>query len=274
MKPIISIAIAIYVPGYAGAFLSGFYGSKGDLKAGLISAATAGMFKGVGSLGGAPGSLQKIALHGLVGGVSSSLQGGSFKSGFMSAAIAQAFAPGIDNLDRGNAGISVTRTIAAALVGGTVAELGGGKFANGAVTGAFSRMFNDDSYHQNKLLGEVNGMGSSKTFDAGNTIKIEPYSHTVGADPFTYAVDYHYYDNNSKLVPMASPLNEFGKPIPAFVGHAVTGQGGGGPDRTFTAPALKVDGSSARIQWRVTIPHQIETHQNTMGWNLRVYKGP
>ena len=114
-------------------------------------------------------------------------------------------------------------------------------------------------------------MGSSKTFDAGHKIRIEPYSHTIGADPFDYEVDYHYYDNNGKLIPMAAPLNAFGRPIPAFARHVTTGQGGGVPDATLIAPALQFDGYSGRVQWRVTIPRQMETHQNSMGWNLRVY---
>lgn len=49
---------------------------------------------------------------------------------------AQAFAPGIDQIQAG-ARFSPERIIAASIVGGTASTLGGGKFANGATTAAF-----------------------------------------------------------------------------------------------------------------------------------------
>ncbi len=162
--------------------------------------------------------------------------------------------------------------IASGVVGGLAARFGGGDFSNGALTAAYAYLFNDALHPKKTLLGEVNGRGASKTFDAGNSIHIEPYSHTLGTESFSYEVDYRYYDSNGKLMPMAVPLNEFGNPKPAFTGSAITGQGGGIPDLTFTAPALRVDGAGTRVQWRVTIPNQASTHDNSLGVNLRVYR--
>lgn len=79
--------------------------------------------------------------------MSSFANGGHFQRGFLSAGVAQAFAPGIADLDSSSFGQSPMRIAAAAVVGGTTAVLDGGKFANGAVTGAFSRAFNDE-YHK------------------------------------------------------------------------------------------------------------------------------
>lgn len=85
-------------------------------------------------------------------------------------------------------------------------------------------LFNELGDHGPKrtLLGEVNGTGSSETFDAGNTIQVEPYSHTLGTEFFGYEVDYRYYDSNGKLIPMAVPVNEFGRAVPAFARSRVT----------------------------------------------------
>ncbi len=241
------------------------YVAGGTAKSAFFGALSGATFGWVGDMSAGWNVYATAYMHGIAGGVSSGLAGGDFTSGFLGSAFGTlaGVAQVNDIYDRG-----ILRTI----VGGIAAEIGGGKFSNGALTAAYGYLFNEVAHPKKTLLGEVNGRGSSETFDAGRTIRIEPYSHTIGVDFFTYEVDYRYYDSDGRLMLMALPLNEFGKPIPAFTGHVVTGQGGGGPDLTFTAPELKVDGASGRIQWRVTIPHQIETHQNSMGWNLRVYR--
>jgi len=85
--------------------------------------------------------------HGVVGGASSVMNGGSFKAGFMSAAVTQSVSQGVGT---GVFGKNITdpmvrakNAFAAAVIGGTTSVLTGGKFKNGAMTGAFSRMFND-----------------------------------------------------------------------------------------------------------------------------------
>ena len=122
-----------------------------------------------------------------------------------------------------------------------------------------------------RLLGEVNGVGSSATFDAGNTIRVEPYSHTLGLDLFHYEVDYHHYDTNGRLMPSFVPLDEWYNPSPAFRGYAATGFGSGFRSEDFVAP-ITSNNVSGRVQWRVTIPVQPPTHGNSSGWNLKVYE--
>jgi hypothetical protein len=96
----------------------------------------------------------KVLAHAVAGGVMNSMQGGKFGHGFASAGITQAFAPGIDRVDRANRGFSPKRVIAAAVVGGTASVAGGGKFANGAMTAAFSRAHNGESHRFGEWIDE------------------------------------------------------------------------------------------------------------------------
>jgi len=133
--------------------LSGYI-SSGNIKGAVIGAFSAAVFQGIGNAFGrlaqsgkyAAGALRagKTLAHGVVGGVMSELQGGKFGHGFAAAGFTQAFAGPIGEVDAGNVGFSVQRTLIAATIGGTASVLSGGKFANGAVTGGFSRMFNDE----------------------------------------------------------------------------------------------------------------------------------
>lgn len=246
------------------------------LRAGLYSYASSTAASVIGdAYNGSSAFVEKAFVHGVTQGAISEVAGGSFRAGFWGAFIGSV-APIRSGF--GGSGVSgaIARTTAAAILGGIGAELGGGKFRNGALSGAFVRLFNHELGGHNapkrpkRLLGEVNGKGNSAVFDAGQKIRIEPYSHTVGADPFSYEVDYHFYDRNSNLLPMAVPLDVFGNSVPAYVRHATTGFGVGGPDMIFVAPSELY----SYVQWRVTIPHQTQTNQNSMGWNLRVYEVP
>lgn len=132
----------------AGGFAAGMVTSGGDLRAGLIGAATAMAFYGVGSaaqnlsksgvLSAQTLQVAKVVAHGMVGGVSSAAQGGNFARGFLSAGVSAALAGDIEKFAHGSNAVGV---VASAIVGGTVSEIGGGKFANGAVTAAFAYSF-------------------------------------------------------------------------------------------------------------------------------------
>jgi RHS repeat-associated protein len=148
-RTVVAIAVAVFAPEFiasatgwgatasqiaAGAIAGGI--SSGNFQGVILGGISAGLFTGLHDMSWGIG---KILAHGAVGGVMSELQGGDFRSGFLSASFTQAFAPMIDGIsDR------VARTVAAAVVGGTASRLGGGSFANGAITGAFSRLFNDE----------------------------------------------------------------------------------------------------------------------------------
>ena len=125
-------------------------------------------------------------------------------------------------------------------------------------------------------LGAVSGPGTSRTFDAGPKILIEPYSHTLGADFFYYTVDYHFYDRQGEIIPELRELDRLGRTIPKFKRRAVTGLGFNGvSNKPFEALSVsKSHYLSDRVQWRVTIPLQAPIHQNSAGWYLRVYGVP
>lgn len=156
-RMVISIAVAVYAPQFIGnfgaGFASGLVSSNGDLKAGLISGLTANAFGGLHNmpLNNFGDYAMKIGAHGAVGGISNVLQGGDFKSGFMSSAFTQAasLSGAFDGIES-----RIGNAVAAAVVGGTASVLGGGKFQNGAVTGAFSRLFNDLKCDADKCYGD------------------------------------------------------------------------------------------------------------------------
>ncbi|WP_194756338.1 hypothetical protein [Aliidiomarina indica] len=122
---------------YAGDFASGAV-QTGNLRSATVGALSSMAFLGVGQMTYGASNLMKVGSHAVVGGAISSLQGGKFVHGFVSAGItkgAQVHGVVPDNL--------VSGTIVSAIVGGTVSELTGGKFRNGAVTGAFQFVMNE-----------------------------------------------------------------------------------------------------------------------------------
>ena len=158
LKAIVSIAITVFLPGsvflsglnaFGATLVSGFLGGvvTGGLQGGLWGAFSGGLFHGIGSgftkiasTGKfSVGALRagKVLAHAVAGGTLSTLQGGKFGSGFVSAGITEAVSPTIAKI-----GNDYAEVAAAAIVGGTTSVLSGGKFGNGAITGAFGYAFN------------------------------------------------------------------------------------------------------------------------------------
>lgn len=133
--------------GFAAAGLSGFTGGiigGGDLKSGIIGAATGMAFFGVGELTGhgalAFGSAEHIANvagHAAVGCASAAASGGKCGAGALAGGAGSFAGPLIPSNNM------VVRMVAHAVIGGTAAKLGGGKFENGAITAAFGYLFNE-----------------------------------------------------------------------------------------------------------------------------------
>jgi len=95
--------------------------------AGLV--AKAGMAATAGQIIG------NAALHGMVGGLISTAEHGSFLSGFLAAGVGTLGGP---LLNEGSGTISPQGIFVSATLGGVASVLGGGKFQNGAITGAFA----------------------------------------------------------------------------------------------------------------------------------------
>ena len=92
---------------------------------------------------------QQIAAHAIVGGVSSSLNGGKFGHGFFSAGVTKglggAYLPAGSDLSAGEVAYG---TFTSMVIGGTASVISGGKFENGAKTAAMQYLYNQ--------LGKVN----------------------------------------------------------------------------------------------------------------------
>jgi RHS repeat-associated protein len=149
-----SVVLSVAVPGLgaiaAGAIIGGlqaalYGGSVQDIMKGAIIGAISGaLFCGAGEIGAQGLSSNYVGIssvHGIAGGITAEMNGGEFTTGFATAFLTKAAAPGIEILPNAEA-----RVAAAAVVGGTVSAIGGDSFENGALTGAFSRAFNDESH--------------------------------------------------------------------------------------------------------------------------------
>ena len=176
-------AISAVASGFAAGGIQG-----GNLQSAVYGALTAAAFYGVGSLAGAhglgggdflgPNHLAAIAGHAAVGCASSAAQGGSCKSGALSAGFAEFAGPIMPNPKE----FGVGGLVGSAVAGGIGAELGGGKFQNGAVTGAFGYLFNAVS---------VKVDGNSVTMDIG--IKYEGEGATADViNKFNSAIEKYW----------------------------------------------------------------------------------
>jgi hypothetical protein len=128
------------------------------LAAGLTFASVA-IWHGTGNVlsniksGGFGGWATRSLVHGAVGGGIRTLEGGSFKDGFLAAAIAGALPiNSIGDAEQSRILTITQRTTAAGIVGGTVAAATGGNFANGAKTAAYAQLFNDLSHETMEKL--------------------------------------------------------------------------------------------------------------------------
>jgi hypothetical protein len=122
----------------------------------------------------------KVVAHGMVGGVTSVLQGGKFGHGFVSAGMTKLInVNGWYGTDQGIQH-TIARTTIAAIIGGTISEATGGKFANGARTAAMAQLFigERDAEREN----------AQKARTAG---KIHITGHRVGrSGPYHTALEY------------------------------------------------------------------------------------
>ncbi len=97
---------------------------------------------------------------------------------------------------------------------------------------------------------------------AGTKIRVKPYSHTLGIDQFFYNVSYYFHDQDGRVVPKVGLPNSG----PDYRQGVFTGFGEGRPDRPFEV--VSPPGYSLpydRVQWVITIPNQMNTHQNSAG---------
>lgn len=108
-------------------------------------------FEGAGIKGnefGSGGYFGKTAAHGISGGIQSDAAGGSFKNGFLSASISNAFTPANERIfgsPSERPDYAFQRIAFSSAIGGMAAHAGGGDFTQGAITAGFIQGFNHES---------------------------------------------------------------------------------------------------------------------------------
>jgi len=122
--------------------------------------------------------LERTLVHGLVGGGIQAAEGGSFKDGFLGAAVSEAVSCKFSTpLNEKESNFKfVERTAAAYIIGGTASAITGGNFQNGAVTAAYAELYNECVKHAMELseeglqfiAGEENFRASTYKDQAGN----------------------------------------------------------------------------------------------------------
>ena len=141
-------------------------GSLGQaLRAGFITAATAGAFSFAGDITAGLGPVPKIAAHAAIGCGSAVASGGKCGAGALSAgvpALAGSVLPEIGVQDN---------IVVRASIGGLASVAGGGKFGNGAATAAFAYLFNDWAHRQKALQeGAATGLLGGTALALGCTL--------------------------------------------------------------------------------------------------------
>lgn len=185
---------------------------------------------------GVEATLGQFALYGakmgVIGGITSVLQGGKFGHGFISAGLGAAVGGPIGGKIGGAIGSKVAgRVIASAVVGGTVSELTGGKFANGAATGAFASLANEGaiSYANAHKAPQLNLPEFSVT----------PGSPKMGADLTTGEVELVALDLSAPYE--GETFNKVAPVSTLAAGELNIDWSAVGPTNVFDVPYLNVD---------------------------------
>ena len=136
--PILNAAITVVLAVYCQACLVAYntlstYAITGSLKSALVSGITTAVMPG-------GGSAARVFASAVIGGVSSSLQGGKFGHGFVSAGLGAA----LGGVAKGMSSKALQAIVGAA-IGGTLSKITGDKFVNGAFSGAFAAALSDNN---------------------------------------------------------------------------------------------------------------------------------
>ena len=110
--------------------------------------------------------------HGVTGGITAELQGGSFGHGFFSAGLSKLVTGQFKYKDT-NWGAIAGRTTVAAAVGGTISAVTGGKFANGARTAAMAHLLNAEGGVIKKRLAQQRSLDGVTKIETKDSILYE-----------------------------------------------------------------------------------------------------
>ncbi|CAB5503853.1 hypothetical protein THERMOT_1864, partial [Bathymodiolus thermophilus thioautotrophic gill symbiont] len=205
------------------------------------------------------GAINKAIAHGLAQGAISQISGGNFQDGFVGGFIGSV--AGSSMGEGGNWSDIAGRTAIAATAGGITAELGGGKFSNGARSAAFVHLFNAEGgsiskkWKQEKTIFD----NSSHGFIGDRFLKIESRSGTAGFDSFRYEVRGYPLKVDGSLGSIIAPID--------WGYYTSSGGFGMGSTRVIDSGPYNKYGT----YWKVSIPLQPSTHNNSYGHHINIY---
>lgn len=179
VRTVVVAVVTFYCPACGAALQAALVKHDGGtwnqaLKAGAISFASSTAMQAAGTT---YSGFTNVAANGVIGGTTSKLSGGDFKSGFLGAAAGAAAAPFIRGLDIDPYG----RGLVGGLAGGVAAKLGGGDFSTGAASGAVS-YYLGSGMDSDRARATNTPTGSTGIWVEGNTPGLEvDYHISVGA---------------------------------------------------------------------------------------------
>ena len=133
-----------------------------------------------------------------------------------------------------------------------------------------------------KLIGSIDAGGGrvekSIALDAGQDIKLQAHSITLGLEGFYVDVKPHPLDESGELASTADALNVVVPPMGRFDGiyqladdgnmrRSFTAGFGTGMSLEFQAPYVNANG----FRWFIKIPPQEQIHQNSAGYRIDIY---
>ncbi|HEX7025976.1 MAG TPA: RHS repeat-associated core domain-containing protein, partial [Gammaproteobacteria bacterium] len=169
--------------------------TKGDLRTALVTAVSAGVAYGIGSIfqnaakmSAAASIFGKAFAHGLTQAFFSQALGGDFRSGFVGGFLGSATGRLVPK------GV-VVGTLISAMIGGTISALTGGKFRNGARSAAIVHLFNQlqHDWYRDPSNSEVRQMSKDitaaidKKLNELQKISLEDWVTEYGQDKFSGA---------------------------------------------------------------------------------------
>jgi RHS repeat-associated protein len=208
--------------------------------------------------------------HGVVGGTSSWISGGDFRSGFIGSAFG-AFASPVVNLIPGSGGGAVmSRVVLAGAIGGAASHLSGGDFGSGFVTAAFGRLFNHEANHckqncdgwrRSGRLDSPDRGGVATNIVGGQELHIHAGTYTAGADGIWFSADWRALDLDGTLIPQAYP---YGWSSPLQGSKLLPGL-----EQQYY---FNADYSNAiNYRWNISVPPQESSHGNSSGNYLDIF---
>lgn len=168
----------------------------------------------------------------------------------------------------------------------TLVKQSSGESSDEALAGVYQKenqsVENASEEERWKLIGSIDAGGGrvekSIVLDAGQDIRLQAHSITLGLEGFYVDVKPHPLDESGELASTADALNVIVPPMGRFDGiyqladdgnmrRSFTAGFGTGMNLEFQAPYVNANG----FRWFIKIPPQEQVHQNSAGYRIDIY---